>query len=240
MTPVDNTLSLFKITVISMTVFSNSLVNYSFGTVQLALCFLSIILNTLVILQHSPKTTKIASLLFCLLAASDQIKSLLSVYPSYNFLKPELDYECTPVIGQKVYSAAVLIFLDTGIFITLMLNIHRYISVEWPTYKIKRSVVTLILTVYFGFESVTKGFFWVFSKRSKSLLWNPLTQFVSVVKNESGAPRERKVFLITVYTMLACFSIIFMLTLRTLYVLKVRRLYITGKSPDTSSYQTKV
>lgn len=197
------------------------------GTAQIILCLFSVTLNTIVILQHCRKTIKIASFLFCLLALSDEIKSLLSIYPSYNFIHPD-GYESeagTPSYGQIVYSQLVFFFLKNGLFITALLNVHRFVSVRWPMYQFKRRIILGIYVVWSAFHigiAVFKeinaeqlnGESEARNKTGPSLpTWDPGYQLVWAISTD----------LIWQYTYVAiltiCYCIIVLTTTCTLYLL---------------------
>ena len=77
-------------------------IDYIIGYTQILMCVVSLTLNIITIVQHILRHKKVASFLFCLLATSDSMKAFLSIYPSYNILKPQDDYKRDNTIGGLI------------------------------------------------------------------------------------------------------------------------------------------
>ena len=116
------------------------------------LCVAAIVLNILVIKKHFPKRETTAALLFITLSVLNICKSLLGItYEVYGLLKNGIGYFDQDNKLEKYLWAGTTLLVKCTFFITTLLNIHRFITVKWRNFIMKRRFYLAAILVYFAF-----------------------------------------------------------------------------------------
>ena len=114
------------------------------------MCILSLVLNTFVIKKHYPRKKKVASLIFCILALTDMIKCICSLFYAYNMVKKDIDvFSNVNIISFKMFHyVVVIISTRTSVSLTTFLCIHRFISIKWPARNVTHATFLCFFVMF--------------------------------------------------------------------------------------------